>query len=499
MGAGLSSKQRLDKALGGQFPEDERYFGLENFGNTCYANSVLQALYFCKPLRERAILHSQTFVQGSRGNGEDETLLEALCDLFHSINTQKKRCGVMAPKRFVHRLRVENEVFNNQMHQDAHEFLNYLLNEMAEILEKRNKRAAQSADGSLRAIGMLSGAVECEASASSVEEGAENGAKGAAERDADSVTEGDAERVATRDASAVAGSNGSAPACKTWIHSIFEGQLVNETRCLCCDAVTSRDESFLDLSLEISPDSSVSECLRNFSANESLRGNDKFFCDRCLSLQEAHKRMRVRTLPAVLALHLKRFKYVEQLQRFKKLSYRIAFPFEMQVPPEVCCDATHDADRTYRLFAVIVHAGSGPNHGHYVALVRSHEHWLCFDDDEVDLVDEAQIESVRPRPRPRPRARARARSHLWAFAHAFHRGWRCANARVSVGAVLWLGAGDGSEHRDGLFALLSGGVSGGGRRALHERLHVLSGDEREQRATILARLLTAASSGQPPR
>lgn len=41
--------------------------------------------------------------------------------------------------------------------------------------------------------------------------------------------------------------------------------------------------------------------------------------------------MRVKKLPQLLALHLKRFKYVEQLSRYTKLSYRVLFPLELRL------------------------------------------------------------------------------------------------------------------------------------------------------------------------
>ena len=110
----------------------------------------------------------------------------------------------------------------------------------------------------------------------------------------------------------------------TLVQTLFEGVLTNETRCLTCETVcmtskhmrhqglaegrsqftyhaidlamfgnsqvSSRDESFLDLSIDIEQNSSVTACLRQFSASEMLCQKNKFFCDSCCSLQEAEKR-----------------------------------------------------------------------------------------------------------------------------------------------------------------------------------------------------------------
>nr|CAG4651833.1 EOG090X06IH [Triops cancriformis] len=331
-----TNASQLERDIGSeQFPPNEHYFGLINFGNTCYSNSVLQALYFCKPFREKVLEYK------AKNRRTKETLLTCLADLFHSIATQKKKVGTIAPKKFIARLRKEKEEFDNYMQQDAHEFLNFLINHINEIIiaERQPCTKNKPANG-------------CSPLPSEP--------------------------------------SNNQPTEPTWIREIFQGILTSETRCLNCETVNSKDEEFFDLQVDVGQNTSITHCLRCFSSTETLCSENKFKCEVCCSYQEAQKRMRVKKLPLILALHLKRFKYMEQFNRHVKVSHRVVFPLELRLFNT--SDDAVNPDRFYDLVAVVVHCGSGPNRGHYISIVKSHDFWLLFDDDIVDKIDASAIE-----------------------------------------------------------------------------------------------------------
>ena len=158
-----------------------------------YANSVLQALYFCNPFRELVLQlpdpsapsessiaqapqtaqfpqptasprkkpERKFSVTDSRGASETgstnlptlsgplipstpRTLSSALRSLFVHISKHPGDKGTVAPRAFIEKLKQLNELFRSSMHQDAHEFFNYLLNRIVEEIEEERKSAPES-------------------------------------------------------------------------------------------------------------------------------------------------------------------------------------------------------------------------------------------------------------------------------------------------------------------------------------------------------------------
>lgn len=261
--------------------------------------------------------------------GMPESLFTGLKDIFEALIANPSRTGIVTPAKFLEVLRRNFELFRSPMHQDAHEFLNLLLNDVVEQVEAFSKKAAEH-DTALKRF--------------------------------------------------------TSKANTSWVHELFEGTLTSETRCLTCETTSQRDEVFLDLSVDLEEHSSVTSCLARFSQEEMLCERNKFHCDRCGGLQEAEKRMKIKRLPRILALHLKRFKYTEDYGRLQKLFHRVVYPFHLRLLNTT--DDAEDPDRLYELYAVVVHLGSTPFHGHYVSIIKTKDRgWLLFDDELVIPVD----------------------------------------------------------------------------------------------------------------
>lgn len=66
--------------------------------------------------------------------GMKPNLYHTLKDIFECITENENLSGVVSPTQFVKTLKKENVLFNSSMQQDAHEFLNFLLNNLDDYL-----------------------------------------------------------------------------------------------------------------------------------------------------------------------------------------------------------------------------------------------------------------------------------------------------------------------------------------------------------------------------
>lgn len=249
---------------------------------------------------------------------ENDNMLTVLKAAFECITENYSKTGVLSPYHLVEVTKRENVMFRNMQHQDAHEFVNFLINN---VIESANMFGRGNV-----------------------------------------------------------------------LTDIFEGELTSETKCLTCDSSSYRNEKFLDLSVDLEQDSSITNCLRLFSKIEMLNGNNKFYCENCYSYQEAAKMIKLKKLPKILTFHLKRFKYSESLDRMVKLFYRVEYVKTLRI-----ANTTKDSeqqDKLYELYAVVLHTGGGPYHGHYVSLVKTELYgWLLFDDETIEKISEDYVYS----------------------------------------------------------------------------------------------------------
>ncbi|CAH2225644.1 ubiquitin carboxyl-terminal hydrolase 35 [Pelobates cultripes] len=122
----------------------------------------------------------------------------------------------------------------------------------------------------------------------------------------------------------------------------------------------------------------LADLINHFLSPEMLTSENKYRCETCVSLQDAEKVVELTTSPKYLILTLLRFSFDLKTMRRKKILDNVSVPLVLKLPVTVEASQTAKDHQsvTYDLCTVIVHSGLSSESGHYYCYARD-----CTDKD----------------------------------------------------------------------------------------------------------------------
>ena len=144
------------------------------------------------------------------------------------------------------------------------------------------------------------------------------------------------------------------------INQLFEGHTLNYIDCINVDFKSTRNESFMDLSLDVKGCKDVLESFLKYTEVEVMNEQNQYQSEKH-GLQDANKGISFISLPPVLQLQLKRFEYDFQRDMNIKINDHYEFPEELDLDFDNRKIFSSEADpnviNRYRLHSVLVHSG----------------------------------------------------------------------------------------------------------------------------------------------
>ncbi|KAG9265133.1 ubiquitin carboxyl-terminal hydrolase 2-like isoform X1 [Astyanax mexicanus] len=321
--------------------------GLKNLGNTCFMNSILQCLSNTHSLRDYCLhnSHRRDLNNNSRTN---TALMEEFARLIQAMWTSSGSEAV-SPSEFKTQIQRYAPRFVGYNQQDAQEFLRFLLDGLHNEVNRVTVRPRATTED----FDHLP----------DEEKGKKMWSKYLEREDSKIV-------------------------------DLFVGQLKSSLTCTECGYCSTVFDPFWDLSLPIAKkgygEVSLMDCVRLFTKEDVLDGDEKPTCYRCKARRRCTKKFTIQRFPKILVLHLKRFS--EARVRSSKLSTFVNFPMKDLDLREFASDRSSSA--VYNLYAVSNHSGTTMG-GHYTAYCCNPAtgEWYTYNDSRVTPMSSSQVRS----------------------------------------------------------------------------------------------------------
>ncbi|XP_005183261.2 ubiquitin carboxyl-terminal hydrolase 35 [Musca domestica] len=400
--------------------------GLVNLGNTCYMNSVLQALAMTKEFT-REILLSES---------KSPLLIKMQQQIALMLYSTRQE---LTPSKVLNATRPPG--FSPGLQQDSSEFLGYLLETLHEqeitFNKKANKNNELSSPSDSRGASAL-----CQPNCN----GGDNNGLGDDEDDLDdddvelkeavepkkstnsqNISTQAADSLCTQttntkdntlkhsnskhlshaaagSASATASPASAAATTYSTIEKTFTGKLATTYKCLTCGWKSCNIDSFRDLQLsfpdvknDCASNYSVQDLIEYYCSSEKLDGDNQYFCERCKKLSDAERYINVISAPKNLILTLKHFKYDQKYHMRAKLMHKVFH--DEKVSLKVCSPETLEEIATvhYDIYAGVVHSGFSMDSGHYYTYAADATNkWYKFNDSIVTPSRTEELHNLTP-------------------------------------------------------------------------------------------------------
>ncbi|KAF8866191.1 cysteine proteinase [Acephala macrosclerotiorum] len=329
--------------------------GMWNMGSTCYMTVILESLVHNPLVRNFYLSEGHKPETCPRSQNDESCLSCNMDEMFQDFNNTDKKDPFRPHDilgSFILSSKAAYAALLPNEQQDAHEFLNFLLEELHEIT---------SSDTQLLQM----------------------------------------------EASSVNHLRFDGDGCNCVIHQTFYGKTQSIIKCKGevggkkCGAITrSSPQQFSDLSLGLDflGKAALPSLEKLLKKEYFTQEQCDYKCSQC-GCKKATKQVSIKTLPNVLCIQLKRFS--QRGDNAIKIKKKVSFPLKLEMLPYT--DRSGEAKgygktqhalrtrSTYHLQSVIAHKGNAIEQGHYISYSKHDNQWFQFDDHKAFLASKSEV------------------------------------------------------------------------------------------------------------